>query len=50
VVNDGVGGARPGGGGTGLTGLRRRVTEAGGELTAGPGERRGTFAVAVVVP
>lgn len=50
VVNDGVGGAPPAGDGTGLAGLRRRVAEAGGELTAGPGERPGTFSVAVVVP
>lgn len=49
VVNDGVDQTRSPGDGTGLAGLRRRVTEAGGELTAGPGERPGTFAVAVVL-
>jgi two-component system, NarL family, sensor histidine kinase DesK len=49
VVNDGVDHSRLMGDGTGLVGLRRRVTEAGGELTAGPGERPGTFAVAVVL-
>jgi two-component system sensor histidine kinase DesK len=49
VVNDGVDAGKPPGDGTGLTGLRRRVTEAGGELTAGPGERPGTFTVAAVL-
>jgi two-component system sensor histidine kinase DesK len=52
VVNDGVDAGKPPGddiGGTGLTGLRRRVTEAGGRLTAGPGERPGTFTVAAVL-
>jgi two-component system sensor histidine kinase DesK len=49
VVNDGVDADKPAGDGTGLTGLRRRVTEAGGELTAGPGERPGTFTVAAVL-
>lgn len=48
VVNDGV---VPGSEeqGTGLLGLSRRVTEAGGEFSAGPGERSGTFAVRVVL-
>lgn len=50
VVNDGVDAGRPAGDGTGITGLRRRVTELGGELTAGPGERPGTFQVAAVLP
>lgn len=49
VVNDGVEATRATGDGTGLVGLRRRVTEAGGELTAGPGQRPGTFAVAVAL-
>jgi two-component system sensor histidine kinase DesK len=49
VVNDGVDPDKPPGDGTGLTGLRRRVTEAGGELTAGPGDRPGTFTVAAVL-
>jgi two-component system sensor histidine kinase DesK len=49
VVNDGVV-DRPAGDGTGLAGLRRRITEAGGALTAGPGERPGTFSVAAVLP
>lgn len=51
VVNDGVV-ATPaaGGDGTGLASLARRVTEAGGTFTAGPGERRGTFAVEAVLP
>jgi len=49
VVNDGVLDKRPGDG-TGLIGLRRRVTEAGGRLTSGPGERPGTFSVAAVLP
>lgn len=48
VVNDGVADLPPGDG-TGLAGLRRRVTEAGGELVAGPGERPGTFSVAAVL-
>lgn len=50
VVNDGVDGERPPGDGTGLRGLRRRVTEAGGQLISGPGERPGTFSVAAVLP
>jgi two-component system sensor histidine kinase DesK len=49
VVNDGVDPDKPPGDGTGLTGLRRRVTEAGGELSAGPGDRPGTFTVAAVL-
>jgi two-component system, NarL family, sensor histidine kinase DesK len=49
VVNDGVDASRPVGDGTGLAGLRRRVTELGGSLTAGPGERPGTFQVAAVL-
>ena len=49
VVNDGVDLPGPVRDGTGLAGLRRRVTEAGGELTAGPGERPGTFSVAAVL-
>jgi two-component system, NarL family, sensor histidine kinase DesK len=49
VVNDGVV-DRPAGDGTGLAGLRRRITESGGALTAGPGERPGTFSVAAVLP
>lgn len=44
VVNDGAG-AGPAGEGTGLAGLSRRVTEAGGKFRAGPGERPGTFMV-----
>jgi len=48
VENDGVTGAPPGTG-TGLTGLARRVKAAGGEFTAGPGERPGTFAVRAVL-
>jgi two-component system sensor histidine kinase DesK len=47
VVNDGVDADKPAGDGTGLTGLRRRVTEAGGSLTAGAGS--GRFTVAVVL-
>lgn len=50
VVNDGVDAERPAGDGTGLLGLRRRATESGGSLTAGPGERPGTFQVAAVLP
>lgn len=51
VVNDGVVDRPAGDGtGTGLVGLRRRVTEAGGHLTSGPGERPGTFSVAAVLP
>lgn len=49
VVNDGVDASRPVGDGTGIVGLRRRVTELGGSLTAGPGELPGTFSVAVVL-
>jgi two-component system sensor histidine kinase DesK len=50
VVNDGVDAAsRAVGDGTGIAGLRRRVTELGGSLTAGPGELPGTFSVAVVL-
>jgi len=49
VVNDGVEAMGPMPDGTGLAGLRRRVTEAGGELSAGPGERPGTFSVAAVL-
>lgn len=49
VVNDGVeAGAAPGDG-TGLAGLRRRVAEAGGELTAGPGKPEGTFMVVAML-
>lgn len=48
VENDGVTGAPPGTG-TGLVGLARRVKAAGGEFTAGPGERPGTFAVRAVL-
>jgi two-component system sensor histidine kinase DesK len=47
VVNDGVDADKPAGDGTGLAGLRRRVTEAGGSLTAGAGS--GRFTVAVVL-
>lgn len=47
VVNDGVDEDKPVGDGTGLNGLRRRVTEAGGELTAGSGS--GTFTVTAVL-
>jgi two-component system, NarL family, sensor histidine kinase DesK len=50
VVNDGVDTERPAGDGTGLLGLRRRATESGGSLTAGPGELPGTFQVAAVLP
>lgn len=49
VVNDGVDVEKPPGDGTGLGGLRRRVTEAGGVLTSGPGERPGTFSVSAVL-
>jgi two-component system sensor histidine kinase DesK len=50
VVNDGVGAAPPGDDtGTGLAGLSRRVRAAGGEFTAGPGERPGTFTVSAVL-
>jgi two-component system, NarL family, sensor histidine kinase DesK len=49
VVNDGVDADKPPGDGTGLAGLRRRVSEAGGELTAGPGEQPGTFTVTAVL-
>jgi two-component system sensor histidine kinase DesK len=48
VVNDGVTGASTDTG-TGLAGLARRVSAAGGEFTAGPGERPGTFAVSAVL-
>jgi two-component system sensor histidine kinase DesK len=44
VVNDGAP-EGPAGEGTGLAGLSRRVTEAGGTFLAGPGERPGTFMV-----
>ena len=44
VVNDGATAGTPGEG-TGLAGLSRRVTEAGGTFRAGPGERPGTFTV-----
>ena len=54
VVNDGVGaapaaGAEGAAAGTGLAGLARRVTAAGGTFTAGPGERPGTFEVTAVL-
>jgi two-component system sensor histidine kinase DesK len=48
VVNDGVTETAPGNG-TGLAGLARRVRAAGGEFTAGPGERPGTFTVSAVL-
>lgn len=47
VVNDGV--VAPAGEGTGLAGLSRRVTEAGGTFRAGPGEKAGTFVVEAVL-
>ena len=49
VVNDGVDVARSVGDGTGLVGLRRRLTEAGGKFTAGPGDLPGTFSVMAVL-
>ena len=48
VVNDGADASAPGEG-TGLAGLSRRVTEAGGTFRAGPGETRGTFVVEAVL-
>ena len=48
VVNDGATAGAPGEG-TGLAGLSRRVTEAGGTFRAGPGERAGTFTVEAVL-
>jgi signal transduction histidine kinase len=36
--------------GFGITGMRRRVTHLGGRLTAGAGEKDGTFAVRATVP
>jgi len=52
VVNDGVltePAVADGADGTGLASLARRVAEAGGRFTAGPGERPGTFAVEAVL-
>jgi two-component system sensor histidine kinase DesK len=50
VVNDGVLAAPAvAGDGTGLASLARRVTEAGGRFSAGPGERPGTFSVEAVL-
>jgi len=36
--------------GFGITGMRRRVTHLGGRLTAGAGEKDGTFAVRAAIP
>lgn len=49
VVNDGVTDTPPRGDGTGLASLTRRVRAAGGEFTAGPGKRPGTFEVSAVL-
>ncbi|MDX2935407.1 sensor histidine kinase [Streptomyces ipomoeae] len=49
VTDDGVGGADPAGGGTGLLGLRHRVTAYDGELSVRGGPDGGTI-VAVTLP
>jgi two-component system sensor histidine kinase DesK len=50
ILDDGPGGAAPGPGGQGLTGLRRRAEAAGGRFTAGARENEPGFRVRVEVP
>jgi two-component system sensor histidine kinase DesK len=50
VRNDGVGKADTTGSRSGLDGLRRRLSDAGGQLTAGVGPEPGVFTVSATVP
>jgi two-component system, NarL family, sensor histidine kinase DesK len=50
VRTDGVGKVDTGGSGSGLDSLRRRLGDAGGALTAGPGPEPGLFTVHATVP
>jgi two-component system, NarL family, sensor histidine kinase DesK len=50
VRNDGVGKTDTTGSGSGLDSLRRRLSDAGGELTAGVGPEPGVFTVRATVP
>ncbi|AOS61421.1 sensor histidine kinase [Actinoalloteichus hymeniacidonis] len=50
VINDGLADPQSDGSGTGLAGLRRRLAEQGGALSADPDETSGTFRIEASLP